>query len=87
MNNSDSKTQEQKSEQALEGEGNYSATRRYNQHLGDAIESGDLEAGADAARRAMEGPEAEELLRAAASAKNGPQAKGKAPNSAPKTSK
>ncbi len=63
--------------QPVEGEGSYSATRAYNQHLGDAIESDDLEAGADAARRAMEGPEREELERAAARTKQGakPQAK------------
>lgn len=62
-----------KSEQPLEGEGSYSATRKYNKHLGDAIEGGDLEAGADAARRALEGAEGEELERAAQQAKQGPK--------------
>lgn len=59
--------------QPLEGEGSYSATRRYNQHLGDAIDSGDVEALADAARRALEGPEREELERAEAEGKAGPK--------------
>src|SRR4051812_47639112 len=53
MKNEDSK----KPTQPVEGEGSYTATRRYNQHLGDAIDSGDVDAAADAARRAMEGPE------------------------------
>jgi hypothetical protein len=53
MKNDDSNKQTQ----PLEGEGSYTATRRYNQHLGDAIDSGDVEAAADAARRAVEGPE------------------------------
>jgi hypothetical protein len=69
MNNDDSK----KSTQPLEGEGSYTATRRYNKHLGDAIDSGDVEAAADAARRAMEGPEGAELERAAEQAKAGPK--------------
>lgn len=58
--------------QPLEGEGSASATRNYNRHLGEAIAEGDLEAAADAARRALEGPEGEELLRAAEQAKRGP---------------
>ncbi len=45
-----SNEQSQKPEQAPEGEGSYSATRRYNRHLADAIEGSDLEAGAEAAR-------------------------------------
>ena len=43
--NSKSKTKDQ----PLEGEGSYSAARRYNQHVGDAVASGDLEAGAEEA--------------------------------------
>lgn len=67
------KDESKNSEQAIEGEGSYSATRRYNKHLGDAIESGELEAGADAARRAVEGAEGAELERAAEQAKRGPK--------------
>ena len=58
--------------QALEGEGSYDATRRYNEHLAKAIYGGELEAGAEEARAAMEGPERELLERAAAAAKRGP---------------
>ena len=64
---------------ALEGEGSYTATRRYNQHLAEAIDSGDIEAAADEARRAVEGPEGEELARAAEEAKKGPKHKPGAP--------
>ena len=61
--------------QPVEGEGSYTATRRYNQHLGDAVDSGDLEAAADEARRALEGPEREELERAEQQGKEGPKKK------------
>jgi hypothetical protein len=70
------KDESKKLDQPLEGEGSYSATRRYNKHLGDAVESGDLEAGAEAARRAVEGPEGAELKRAAEQAKQGPKGAG-----------
>ena len=68
-----------KQDQPLEGEGSYSAARRYNQHLGDAIDAGDIEVGADAARRALEGPEGAALKRAAEEAKAGPRRKPSAP--------
>ncbi len=63
----------------LEGEGSYTATRRYNQHLAEAMDSGDIEAAADEARRAVEGPEGKELARAAEEAKKGPKHKPVAP--------
>ncbi|MEO7036411.1 MAG: hypothetical protein ABI548_20880 [Polyangiaceae bacterium] len=65
------KDQSKKSD--LEGEGSYTATRNYNKHLAEALDSGDIEAAADAARRAVEGPEGEELARAAEEAKHGPK--------------
>ncbi len=68
------KDESKKVDQPLEGEGSYSATRRYNKPRGDAVASGDLEPGAEQARRAMDGPEAEELERAAEQAKRGPKA-------------
>jgi hypothetical protein len=64
-----------KSAQRVEGEGSYEATRRYNAHLGDAIDSGDVDAAADAARRALEGPERAELERAEKQGKAGPMRK------------
>ena len=71
------KDESKKSE--LEGEGSYTATRRYNQHLAEAIDSADIEAAADEARRAVEGPEGKELARAAEDAKKGPKHKPAAP--------
>jgi hypothetical protein len=73
MNKDESKKSE------LEGEGSYSATRSYNRHLGEAIDSGDIEAAADEARRALDGPEGAELRRAEQEAKNGPKRKPNAP--------
>jgi hypothetical protein len=69
------KNDDSKKTQPVEGEGSYTATRRYNQHLGDAIDSGDVEAAADAARRALEGPERAELERAEQQGKAGPARK------------
>ena len=62
-----------KPEPSLQGEGNYSATRRYNERLAEAIDEGEISAGAEAARRALEGPEGAELLRAEQNAKKGPR--------------
>jgi hypothetical protein len=75
MNNDDPK----KPAQPLEGEGSYTATRRYNEHLADSIDSGDVEAAADAARRALQGPEGEELAQAEAAGKAGPKVQPAAP--------
>lgn len=55
----------------LEGEGSYTATRRYNAHLRQAVAKGDSEKLAEAARRALEGPEGPELKRAEREAKRG----------------
>ena len=68
----------------LEGEGSYSAARRYNQHLADTIGTGDLEAGAEEARKAMEGPEREPFERAAEEGKQGPNEKGQTVAPTPK---
>jgi len=78
MNKDESKKAELEDESKkaeLEGEGSYSATRKYNQHLAEAIDSGDIEAAADEARRALDGPEGPELRRAEHQAKNGPKPK------------
>ena len=65
--------QEETKKSDLEGEGSYTATRRYNQHLAEAQDGGDIEAAAEDARRAVEGPEGVELARAAEQAKRGPK--------------
>ena len=58
----------------VEGEGSYTATRRYNEKLGKYIETGDVEEDAEAAKRALEGDEREELEDAERRAKRGPKA-------------
>jgi hypothetical protein len=62
----------------VEGEGSYSATRDYNKHLGSALgDKKQIERGAEAARKAVDGPEAAELRAAEAQGKAGPRAAGK----------
>jgi hypothetical protein len=56
----------------VEGEGSYSATRNYNQHVAESIERGDIHSGAEDALRAVEGPEGKDLKRAEEQAKQGP---------------
>jgi hypothetical protein len=56
----------------VEGEGSYTATRRYNEHLGKHLESHDVEGEAKAAREALEGDEREELEAAERRGKQGP---------------
>jgi Fe-Mn family superoxide dismutase len=48
----------------VEGEGSYSATRDYNQHLEKTVKSGQVEQKAREAKEALEGPEGEELRNA-----------------------
>jgi len=62
-----------KTKQPLEGEGNYTATRRYNEHVREATSGGKLDGAAEAARRAVEGPAGPELERAREQAKKGPR--------------
>jgi hypothetical protein len=60
--------------QRVEGEGSYSATRNYNKHLGSALaDKKGIERGAEAARKAVEGPEGAALRAAEAKAKAGPR--------------
>jgi hypothetical protein len=56
----------------VEGEGSYTATRRYNEHLANHLESHDVEREAEEAREALEGDEREELEAAERRAKQGP---------------
>jgi hypothetical protein len=57
----------------VEGEGSYSATRRYNAGLKKHIESADVDELAEAAREALEGEEGQELRDAEERAKRGPE--------------
>ena len=54
-----------------EGEGSRTAAREYNQGLQQAIAQGDLEGDGEEAKRALEGPEGEELRRAEQAGKRG----------------
>lgn len=45
----------------VEGEGSYTATRKYNADLEKALEKGNTEELAEKARKALEGPERKEL--------------------------
>jgi hypothetical protein len=62
----------------VEGEGSYSATRAYNKNLRQSIKDEErIKRGADAARKAVEGPEGAELRAAEKKGKAGPRAKTK----------
>jgi hypothetical protein len=59
----------------LEGEGSYSATRSYNKNLGRAVaDQRGIARGAEAARKAVEGPEGAALREAEKRGKAGPKA-------------
>ena len=57
----------------LEGEGSYTGTREYNKHLQRHQKEADVDALADKARKAVEGPEGPELKRAEEQGKRGPR--------------
>lgn len=57
----------------LEGEGSYSATRRYNQGLAKHQKQADVGELAKRARKAVEGAEGTELRRAEERGKRGPR--------------
>ena len=58
----------------VEGEGSYSATRAYNRNLKRALtDQNSIERGAEKARRAVEGPEREELRAAEERGRRGPR--------------
>lgn len=55
----------------LQGEGNYDANRRYNEGLEKSVEKGDADALAEKAKKALEGPEGDELRKAEQLGKRG----------------
>lgn len=55
----------------LEGEGNYTAARRYDEGVQRSVAEGETEQLAEEAARALNGPEGDELRKAAAAAKQG----------------
>ena len=63
-----------KAKKSLEGEGSYSATRRYNAGLAEHVRSANVEGLGKKAAKALEGPEGEQLRKAEKQAKKGPRA-------------
>ena len=55
----------------VEGEGSYTASRRYDEGVERSVEKGDTEQLAKAAAKALDGPEGAELRRAEQAAKRG----------------
>ena len=55
----------------VEGEGSYSATRRYDEGVQRSVAKGDVERLAKEAAQALDGPEGDELRRAEQAAKRG----------------
>lgn len=72
MNNENPETNDQA---APEGEGSYTGTRRYNEHVKQHIANNDPEELAKEAKRALEGDEREELEDAERRGKRGPAPK------------
>jgi hypothetical protein len=58
--------------EGAEGEGSYTSTRRYNEHVKEHLEHGDVEEEAKQAKQALEGDERAELEDAERRAKRGP---------------
>lgn len=56
----------------VEGEGNYTATRRYNERVKKHAQNADTEELGEQAKKALEGPEGPELEEAERQAKRGP---------------
>jgi hypothetical protein len=69
--NTQTNTKNKKS--GLEGEGSYSATRKYNEGLAKHQKQANVDALAKSARKAVEGPEGAELRRAEEQGKRGPR--------------
>lgn len=65
--------QDQPSGGEVQGEGDYTATRRYNEHVKKHVETADVEELARQAREALEGDEKEELETAEREGKRGPR--------------
>jgi len=63
-----------KAKKSLEGEGSYSATRRYNAGLAEHVRSADVAGLGKNAAKALAGGEAAELKQAEKQGKRGPRA-------------
>ncbi len=65
-----------KAKKKLEGEGSYSATRRYNAGVAEHVRSGNVERLGKKAAKALDGAEGAELEKAEKLAKRGPRSVG-----------
>jgi hypothetical protein len=63
----------EKKPSGVEGEGSYTGTRRYNEHVAQHQKNADIDKLAEEAREAVEGDEAEALERAEEAARKGPK--------------
>ena len=67
----DPKTNGVQSDKDVQGEGNYDATRRYDEGVKKSVEKGNAAELADKAKKALEGPEGDELRKAEEIGKKG----------------
>lgn len=67
----DPKTSGVKGSKDLQGEGNYDATHHYNEGLEKSVQKGNAEELGEKAKKALEGPEGEELRKAEELGKRG----------------
>ena len=58
----------------VQGEGNYDATHNYNEGVKKSVEKGNAEELAEKAKKALEGPEGDELRKADEAGKNAAKA-------------
>jgi hypothetical protein len=61
----------QSEQRGVEGEGSYTATHHYNEGVRESVKKGDIEKLGQAAEKALEGPEGEELRQAEKAGKQG----------------
>lgn len=61
----------QSGKDGVQGEGNYDATHRYNKGVEESVEKGNAEELAEKAKKALEGPEGDELRDADEQGKQG----------------
>lgn len=61
----------QSGKDGVQGEGNYDATRRYNEGVEKSVQKGDSDELAEKAKKALEGKEGDELRKAEEQGKSG----------------
>ncbi len=69
----DTQNTDSKSDSKIEGEGSYSAARRYDADVRDFVKSGQVDESAEDAKRAIDGPDGPSLSEAEKQGKRGPR--------------